>query len=312
LKRQTDRSAPTVQMLAGEFIERYAKRKKKTWRADEVMLHSAVLPDFGTILARDIKRRDVVQLVDRIASRAPVQANRILAVTRKMFAWAVEQEIIESSPCVGIKPPGAVNRRDRVLSDDELRALWLSLASSGAAPDVQSAVRLQLLTGQRIGEVAGAHWREFDFAKRNWTIPASRSKNGRVNIVPLTDAAIGVLEAIEKSGEFVFPRGGQTKHLRVDVTGHELGVAIRSLGLEAFGTHDLRRTVATRLAELRIPRVVVDALLNHVDRSVGAIYDRHSYADEKRGALETWARRLKEIVTGKTTSSVVELKRRRK
>jgi integrase len=94
----------------------------------------------------------------------------------------------------------------------------------------------------------------------------------------------------------------------VDVAGHELGEGLRALKLKGFGSHDLRRTVATRLAELRVPRVVVDSLLNHVDRTVGAIYDRHSYADEKRAALEAWASKLAQIVSGKK-STVTPIRR---
>lgn len=302
LKRQADRAALTVAELGQEFIERYAKRKKRTWHADQGMLEGAVNPTFGAVLARDIKRRDVIDLVDRIAAHAPVQANRVLAVLRKMYAWAREQEIVETTPCAGIKPPGAEMRRDRVLTDAELQTLWNYLPEAAAAADLQSVIKLQLLTGQRVGEVVGAKWREFDLKKAEWTIPGERTKNGRPNLVPLASDALSLVEVLERNGEFVFARRGTTGHLRVDVAGHELGEAVRALELEPFGTHDLRRTVATRLAELRIPRVVIDSLLNHVDRSVGAIYDRHNYAEEKRAALEAWAGKLSQIVSGKKST----------
>ena len=308
LKRKADRAALTVEQLVDEFILRYAKRKKKSWRADEVMLRSAVVSVLGDVLARDVQRRDVLSLVDKIATRAPVRANRVLAVVRKMFSWAVDQETVPTSPCTGIKPPGAETRRDRVLSDSELRALWNGIADK-AAQDVAGAIKLQLLTGQRIGEVVGAQWREIDLTSKEWTIPGARSKNKRVNVVPLSTDATALLHSMARDGDFVFSRAGKkVKHLRVDVAGHELGVAAQALELEQFGSHDLRRTVATRLAEMRIPRVVIDSLLNHVDRTVGAVYDRHGYADEKRDALEAWSSKLMQIVSGKE-SSVTPIRR---
>lgn len=308
LQRKGDRAALTVAGLGSEFIDRYAKRKKRTWRADETMLDRAVNPILGAVFARDVQRRDVLHLVDKIAARAPVRANRVLAVLRKMFAWAVDQELVPTSPCAGVKPPGAELRRERVLTDDELRALW-NASEEVMATDLRNAVRLQLLTGQRIGEVVGARWREFDLKQAQWTVPGDRTKNKRANLVPLTQEAVAVLDSIERSGEFVFARRGKkVGHLRVDVAGHELGQAVSELKLEPFGSHDLRRSVATRLAEMRIPRVVVDSLLNHVDRTVGAIYDRHAYAVEKRDALAAWAAKLSQIMSGKS-STVTPLRR---
>lgn len=308
LQRQADRAALTVEGLGREFITRYAKRKKRTWRADEVMLERAVNPVLGAVLARDVQRRDILSLVDKIASRAPVRANRVLAVLRKMYAWAVEQELVDASPCSGVKPPGAEQRRDRVLSDDELRAIW-NAPEEAMALDLRNAVRLQLLTGQRIGEVVGARWREFDLKKGEWTVPGERTKNKRPNLVPLGPRAIALLQTIERDGDHVFPRKGKrSPHLRVDVAGHDLGESVAALQLEPFSSHDLRRTVATRLAEMRISRTVIDSLLNHVDRTVGAIYDRHGYADEKRSALDAWARHLHAIVTRTTPQNVVPMK----
>jgi integrase len=308
LQRQAERAAATVAELGEDFIERYAKRKKRTWRADEVMLQNAVNPILGPVLARDIQRRDVLALVDKIAARAPIYANRVLAVLRKMYAWAVEQEIVASSPCFGVKPPGTAKHRDRVLTDHELRALWNAPASA-MERDLHSAIKLQLLTGQRIGEVIGSRWREFDLKKREWTIPGDRTKNRRPNLVPLTDGALAVLHQLSQGGEFLFERRGKkVSHLRVDVAGHELGEAISTLQLEPFGSHDLRRSVATRLAELRVPRIVIDSLLNHVDRTVGAVYDRYSYQVEKRSALDAWAGRLSQVVDARK-STVTPIRR---
>lgn len=309
LKRQEERGAPTVETLGHEYIKRYAKQKKKSWRADELMLETAVYTEWGKVKVRDLKRRDVIALIDKIAERTPVRANRVLAVIRKMFNWAVERDVLEHSPCAGVKPPGAEQSRERVLTDAELKAFWNGLAESELDELDQAALKLQLLTGARIGEVVGASWSEIDLKKGEWLIPGKRSKNKRESLVPLSSAAMDVLSELLHESEYVFPRAsGGTGHTRIDVITHNLRMALPAFEVERFTSHDLRRTAATRLAELGTPRVVIDAILNHVDRSVSAIYDRHNYANEKRAALEAWARKLEQIVSGKE-STVTPLRR---
>jgi len=296
LKRQADRSAPTIESLAIEFVELYSKRQKKSWRADELMLKSAVLPEWGLIQARELKRRDVIQLLDRIAGRTPVRANRVLAVVRKMFAWAVERDVLEVSPCLGIKRPGAEQSRSRVLADCEIKVFWNGLVGSGIPTSTQLALRFQLATAQRIGEVVGAVWSEIDRSKGEWLVPSERTKNSRANLVPLSPLAASLIgEICLGPSDFVFPATRRAAALRIDVVTHHLGDVIARLGMAHFTSHDLRRTAATKLAELGTPRVVIDAILNHKDPTVGAIYDRHDYAKEKREALDAWAKRLKNI-----------------
>lgn len=310
LKRQEQRSAPTIAELVDEYVALYAKRNKKSWRADELMLKSTVIPEWGGIKAKEIKRRDVLSLVERIAGDTPVRANRVLAVVRKMFNWAVDRDLLESSPCFGVKAPAKEASRDRYLSDAELRAFWNGLESSGLSADSQRAFRLQLLTGCRIGEIAGAEWSEIDLDKGEWMVPATRSKNGRANLVPLSSAALEIVATLDRSTPYLFPRAGKKAgHLRTDVATHEMGHA-KFPGIKArFTSHDLRRTAATMMAALGIPRVVVDAIQNHKDRSIGAVYDRHQYAQEKRAALERLAHRIDDLAAGKEKSKVVPIKR---
>jgi hypothetical protein len=126
LGRQAARAAPTISTLAADYVTLYAKRKKRSWRNDEWMLNSLVIPGWSRIKARDIKRRDVIDLLDRIATDRPVLANRVLAVVRKMFNWAAERDVIDVSPCTGVKPPGTETKRERVLTDDEIRTFGRS------------------------------------------------------------------------------------------------------------------------------------------------------------------------------------------
>lgn len=307
LKRQADRADPTFATLAEDFIRLYAKKRKRSWRADELMLQRLAVPELGNIKVREIRRRDVIALVEKVAHKAPIRANRLLAVVRKLFAWAVERDVLEISPCGGVKAPSVEVSRDRVLSDDELRAFWGALPESGLPADTAIALRLQLLTACRIGEIVGAEWSEFDLKKAEWLIPGKRSKNKRECLLPLSEAAVELLETRPTSDAYVFPRPGKkTGHLRTDVATHELAEA--SFGIEErFTSHDLRRTVATNLGALAVPRVVQDGILNHKDRTIGATYDRYAYLPEKRAALEAWAHRLHEVVGGKTRTNVVSI-----
>lgn len=308
LKRQADRADPTVTDLASDFIRLHSKKKKRSWRGDELMLERVVLPEWGRLKAKDVERRDVVALLDKVAETAPVRANRLLAVVRKMFNWAIARDVLKVSPCAGVKAPTEERSRERTLTDSELRQFWNGLPVSNVPADTQNLLRLQLLTGCRIGEIAGARWSEIDRDKREWLIPGIRTKNGRECLLPLSDAAMALIESLENPGPFLFPRPGtKSGHMRTDVAGHqwdhsEFGIS------ERFTSHDLRRTMATNLGRLRVPRVVQDAILNHKDRTIGATYDRHDYYDEKRTALEAWAARLHEIVSGEANSKVVPIR----
>ena len=155
--RQESRKAPTVTTLASEYLERHAKTKKRSWAEDERILKHDVLPKLGKLKASSIRRRDIVALLDRIADRgAPVQANRTLACIRKMFNFALERDVLDTSPCAGVKAPGKESRRERVLSPDEIRTVLLAMETGEANGTRLSmddatrlALRLMLLTAQR-------------------------------------------------------------------------------------------------------------------------------------------------------------------
>ena len=134
---------------------------------------------------------------------APVAANRVHSIVRKLFNWAVENDLIVSSPVAGLKAPHAETSRDRVLSDDELRRVWQ--AAEGLGPLNGDMVRLLVLTGQRRGEVAGMQWGELDLEKRLWTLPRERVKNDRRHEVPLSPQAAAIISALPRiSDRFVF------------------------------------------------------------------------------------------------------------
>lgn len=296
LKRQAERSELTIEQLAEMFIQIYAKKKKKSWRSDELILARNVIPEWGAIKAKEITRRDVVGILDRIADRTPIYANRTLAVIRKMYNWAIEKGYIDTSPCDHVKGPAKEKSRDRVLAPDEIQKLWNDLDKTKMQDQVQVALKLQLITGQRIGEVVGASWSEFDFENREWLIPGARTKNGLENLVPLPAIAIDLIKQLERSGKYLFPARGKSGVLRVDGVTHQLVDAIEQLGMAHFTSHDLRRTAGTGITSVGTSRLVMDAILNHKDRTVGAVYDRYKYYKEKRTGLDAWADKLLKTV----------------
>lgn len=322
-KKIEDRHAETFQELAREYIGQHAS-KKRSGREDIRLLngsahkkrtgkipHVPLVARWGNRRIKDITRRDVRELLDEIAGRAPIMANRTLALVRKMFNFAIERDWLEANPCQMVKPPGREKPRDRVLSEDEIRRLWKALDDESSV--VAALFRLRLLTAQRGGEVQGAAWSEFDLSARWWTIPAERSKNGLAHRVPLSPQALQVLKELRLEAEttsvkadrdvsqWVFPSTRKAlPHMAHAQKAIERVVASSKV---QFRGHDLRRTAASLMVGAGVSRLVVSKILNHVETGVTAVYDRHSYDREKRDALEFWGRRLAAIVANKRTTA---------
>lgn len=295
--------APTLADLASEYIERYAKPHKLTWKEDQRILDREVLPIFKGRLARDIKRPEIVALLDLIVARpAPIQANRVFAITRKMFNWAIGRSLLDHSPCDHVPRPAPENQRDRVLRGDELKAFVVgALAAKPAA--IGTAIRLGMLfllaTAQRPGEVAAAEWSELDRDAGWWNIPGAKAKNGLAHRVPLNPFALDLLsEAGNKlpRGKYIFQSTRGDRPL--DNT--SINQAIRRQReswkiTEPFHAHDLRRTAATGIAELGFSRFVIGRILNHVETGITRVYDRATYDAEKRQALDAWGAKLETL-----------------
>lgn len=313
-ERQERRRGETFGDLAAEYVTRYASLKK-SGHQDRRFLESDVLPDWRNLPVREIERRDVIRLIERKAETAPVAANRVLAVIRKLFNWAIERDLVDKNPCLQVRAPGKETSRDRVLSLAEVSAFWAGFTPSNMSADVVAAMRLILATAQRPGEVCGLQWADLDLAAGWWTIPAARAKNELAHRVWLNDVARDVLESRRRRGKWVFPSP------RTDgpIEPHALAHAIRRnralergdpqrVEIGAFTPHDLRRTAASQMAASGTPRLVVGQVLNHVESGVTAVYDRHSYDQEKRRALDGWGRILAQAIGAGEPAKVVEIR----
>jgi integrase len=304
------RNLDTVEAVARQFIEQCKRvNRPDAARATERLLELHVLPRWRRRLARDITRRDVLGVLDRVVeSNKPIAANRTLAAVRKMFNWAVSRDILAASPCVGVKPPSAERSRDRVLTDVELRNVWLAADAVGGP--FGAMVKLLILTGQRRTEVAKMQWAEIDLNERLWRLPPSRTKNNRAHEVALSDAAAAILTALPRIGDrFVLTTTGKTAATGYSVHKRKLD-ALLPPGMVAWTLHDLRRTAASGMARLGVALPTIEKLLNHQSGSFAGIisvYQRHSFADEKRRAAGVWATFVVDLVSDNPRQNVIRL-----
>jgi integrase len=222
-------------------------------------------------------------MIDAKVGEAPIAARRAFEDVRGMVRWAVGRGDLDHNPIDGMRGPPISKPRTRVLTDAEIKQLWNGLSEVALAHG--RALKLCLVTGQRLGEICGLQASELG-PGRVWNIPAARTKNGHSHSVPLTDVALSLID-----GQ-AFPTTNQVSNWVLD----------HQLGLPQWTAHDLRRTALTKMAELGIPPIVLGHIANHRTTTKAGItlgvYVQYEYEREKREALELWADRLQGIVSG--------------
>jgi len=302
-EKQRER-ATIVEDVVAQFIAKHGQRcRPSTLKEYERLLARFVLAPWGHRPIGSITRSEVRDVLDKIiANGTPILANRAHGAIGTLFGWAVEQEIIAVSPTLGLKAPAVEKSRDRILSDDELRSVWRAAEQIG--PPYGPLVKLLVLTGQRRGEIAGLSWSEIDLDKQLISLPRERVKNNRVHQIPLSPQAVAVIEALPRTGEYLFSLGRHPTN----------GFARAKERLDKlclvkdWTLHDIRRCVASGLARLGVNLAVTEKVLNHVSGSfagVVGIYQRHDFAGEKRAALEKWAAHVESIVSDKPAKAKV-------
>ena len=290
-------ASETVEVVARRFVERHVKVHTRGWYETERQIEREILPAWGKRPISSIGKRDVAALIDGIADRAPVMANRTFSTARRMFGWAIDRGLIEVSPFERLKKPAPETKRDRVLADSELALIWRAAEEIGYP--FGPVVQILTLTAARRSEVAGMRWSELDSDLSLWSLPRERVKNGLQHTVPLPPLARSIIAALPRieASEFVFTTTGKVPVGNFSRTKHTLDAAIADLcgPIPPWTLHDLRRSAASGMARLGVQLPVVEKILNHVSGSfagVAGIYQRHDFADEKRAALECWARHL--------------------
>jgi integrase len=283
LETREGRTSGTVSALAEVYLK--SVQGKRSAPEIERRLRKDVLPIIGHIPLSELHRRDVTRVID--AKAAPIAARRAFEDIRAMVRWAVARGDLDHNPIDGMKGPAISKPRQRVLTDDEIRVLWSSLDQ--VSVQCQRVIKLCLVTGQRVGEVAGLTLDELDLKRRVWNIPGARTKNGHPHSVPLSGLAIDLINDASASVS--------RQEVSDTIWEHQ-----DQFGIAHWTAHDLRRTALTKMAELGVAPIVLGHIANHRTTTKAgmtlSVYVHHAYEKEKRAALELWADRLQGIVVG--------------
>jgi integrase len=295
----------TVERLATQFIDQHAKRKTRenSWRATAGIFRTIVLPAWGWRTVHEIRRRDVIDLLEKIAADRPIMANRTKAALSRFFRWLADRDVLSASPCVGIAAPARETPRDRTLNDDELLRLWRAAEAIGGPAGI--CIKLLILTGQRRSEIGGLRWSEVDGDLL--VLPAERMKGRVSHVVPLSTQAAALIAAMPRVGAYVF---GHAPLGHFDRIKRELDACMGDI--PKWVTHDIRRSTASGMARIGIAIPVIEKLLAHKGgsfRGVAGTYQRHSFLPEMGAAVQKWGDHIEQLVTGKPVK-VVKLRSR--
>jgi integrase len=304
--------AITVRQLINRYVSSRVKGKLRTAAEIERRLLRALEP-IESQKAEQIRRRDIITLLDEVAEDGRErEAEKRRQTIGAMFRWAISKDLIQDDPTAGIPVYDPGTPRDRVLSEEEIRNLWRFLESAPVPEAHANVLRLQLLLGARVGEIAGMTGQEIDEGSWIWTLPAARSKNGKPRATPLVGRARDIVAARLSAGPLFLTER------RTPLSASTMGSWVRSMRAkitpEHFGTHDLRRTVASMLDDMGVPRDVIGALIGHESGERNATVLRRHYLktegiEKKKSALLAWDARLRLICSPDQAGAVVPFRR---
>jgi integrase len=299
--RQRDKL--TLKVLAERYLAyKMPKLRPNTYNAEKRYLTTHWSPLHGMPL-HSIRRRDVAaRLGEIIDQHGAIAASRARGALGTFFGWAMREGLVDENPVIGTNDPASGTRsRDRVLQPDELRAIWNACQDD----DFGRIIKVLMWTGARRDEIGGLRWSEIDLDAGTLSIPSTRTKNHHPLVLPLPPAAVEVLRSAPRreGREFVFGgRGGAFSAWSYST----LALAARIVESEGkmltpWRIHDIRRSVATGMAELGAQPHIIEAVLNHRSGHKGGIagvYNRATYEREIRAALLIWADHVQSIISG--------------
>jgi integrase len=314
----------TMAMLIARYVEQHVRINLRGAAEVERRLSKNVVLVIGSVRLADLHRRDINRAVDAVVKRGKLtEANRVFEDLRATLRWAVARGDLDYSLMDGMSKPAAANIRERVLSDDEVRRLWQGLPDAlPRSKSVQRIIKLCLITGQRVGEVAGMRRDELDLKSALWSLPGARTKNGHPHNVPLSALAIEIIrEALgeaEKGAAFLFPAGDGSLAgaavARTILRAHESSDERPDgrFGIAHWSAHDLRRTALTGMARLGVAPIVLGHVANHRTTTRAgvtlAVYSKYQYDGEKAAALNLWAERLIAIISSEPAANIIPLR----
>jgi integrase len=336
-----DRRADEASLRVRDMVESYIARHAAGQRSGQEIarrLRKNVADIIGELKLAQLHRRDLTRCIDKVKDRgATVEANRVFEDLRAMVRWARARGDLDQNFVEGMRRPAEPVIRDRVLSPDEIRRFWNTLAGAKMQEGTRRVLRLCLLTAARVGEVAGMRSAELDLDRQLWTIPPARSKNKRQHVLPLSERAVELIKdqlaevgkATAERGHrlarriarvsrgstaetitaeepaWVFPGPGYRGPITVFAVAKAIERSLEHFAIDHFTSHDLRQTAATRMEEIGVSPFIVGHVLGHVSITKGSItskvYARYAYEREKREAVEQWAAHLLGIIEGAAT-----------
>jgi integrase len=289
----------SIEYLVSEFTERYLRPHRKRPEYAEAILAKSVLPEWRGRDARTIVPAEVLDVLDKIAARAPVMANRTAAILGQLFKFGIHRRIVTTTPVQLLMRPGGKEKpRARAWSDTELTAYLKDPRACTRYARLAHVITLLLTTGVRRGELAAAKWVDVDLKTGLWRIPAENSKTGRARSVPLVDMALEQLRELQvltEGSRYVLP--GKDGKGALEPKQLTRGVAkclerFKEQGIAAFTLHDLRRTVRSGLSRLRVDAMTAERVLGHSVGKMIDTYDVDEHLEAQRAALEKWAAHL--------------------
>jgi integrase len=294
--------ASTLGGIAELFLKHTAPQvRRKTHIERERHLRRDWAPLHGRPIAEIRKGEVAARLLEIKDNHGAIASNRSRTTLFNVFAWAVDQELLEVNVIASVKRPlSREPRRDRALDLDELRQVWAA-TDGGSAHD--AIIRLAILTGARKSAIGGMMRREVNLDKALWSLPPERVKNNLPHLVPLSRQAVAIIRARPERGEYVFGDRGVAPFAGWSASKRRLD---RRLGLPHFTVHDIRRSVVTGMNELGIAPHVVEAVINHISgeakKGTAGTYNKAQYLKERTAALQDWADHL----TSEPVEKVVE------
>ncbi|HSD39042.1 MAG TPA: tyrosine-type recombinase/integrase [Rhodocyclaceae bacterium] len=313
-----------ARITVADLFERWAEielcRHKDGGKEIRRMFNKDVLPTIGHLAVEDVRKGHITEVTDALLKRGVERmAKLIFSLMRQMFRFAVDRDLIEHEPTSAIRKAkigGRPTERERVLSEEELRALKRALPSAKLAQSTELAIWLMLSTCCRIGELLQAKWEHIDFNRRQWRIPPEHSKNGKPHTVYLSDLALQKfqeLNGLNHHTHWCYPSRDEANHVCVKTVTKQLidrqrnddqpmsrrSSYTRALQLTGgkWTSHDLRRTGATLMVALGVIPEVAERCLNHIEENrIKRTYQRHSYENEMRDAWDRLGRHLTHLI----------------
>ena len=319
-KIEDEKNAVTVAQLADEYFERTILGRWKHPNIVRSRIENDIKPAIGKMKAEDVRPRDIDAMIQAVVKRgAPTVANDVLRWIKRIFDFGIKRQVVDINPASAFDPSDAGGKeegRDRWLTRDELIKLFQAMRDKAGSFTIENAyaVRLLLLLAVRKEELIAAQWKEFNLDAAVWNLPEERTKTSAAIDIPLPAVAVETLRELHRlacGSAYVFPARKMQSRMIPHIDLNTLNAAISKhikpqlKDVPNFTIHDFRRTARTHLAALGVDPHIAERCLNHKLKGVEGIYNRHDYFDERKTALNEWAKLLAALEEGRPDYNVV-------